>query len=144
MSSADVDAVLDIETASFPAPWHRASFEGELLEKTACALAVRQPQDGGQGHLVAYVFFRLTEDIMHVMNLAVDSGYRRQGVATLLIQNSMTLARKHGMRKVYLEVRPSNYPAIGLYEKMGFCEIARKPGYYLETGEDAIVMGKDV
>jgi ribosomal-protein-alanine N-acetyltransferase len=56
----------------------------------------------------------------------------------------MTLARKYGISKMYLEVRPSNHPAIGLYKKTGFIETGRKPEYYLETREDAIVMVKDI
>jgi ribosomal-protein-alanine N-acetyltransferase len=79
-----------------------------------------------------------------VLNLAVDSAFRRHGVATLLLQRSMTLARKHGIRLVCLEVRPSNHPAIEFYSKMGFCEKGRKSRYYLETQEDAIVMAKDI
>jgi ribosomal-protein-alanine N-acetyltransferase len=141
---ADIDAVLDIETASFPAPWHRASFEGQLLEKTSRALAIKQTQQGGPDRFIAYIFFALIDNQMRVLNLAVDSAYRRQGLATFLLQYTMTLARKYGISKMYLEVRPSNHPAIGLYKKTGFIETGRKPEYYLETREDAIVMVKDI
>jgi ribosomal-protein-alanine N-acetyltransferase len=144
VSEADIDAILDIENASFPAPWHRGSFEGELLEKTSRALAIKQGQQGGQVRLVAYAFFRLIDDEMHVLNLAVDSAYRRHGVATFLLQQGMTLARKNGIRRIYLEVRPSNQPALRLYDKIGFGEIGRRTQYYMETREDAIVMVKDI
>jgi ribosomal-protein-alanine N-acetyltransferase len=81
---------------------------------------------------------------MHVLNLAVHSAFRRQVVATLLLQRSMTLARKHGIKLVCLEVRPSNHLAIEIYSKMGFCKKGRKTRYYSETQEDAIVMAKDI
>ncbi len=136
--------MLEIETASFPAPWHRASFEGLLLEDTSWALAIKQARGRESYRLVAYIFFSLIDDKMHVLNLAVDSPFRRHGVATLLLQRSMTLARKHGIKYVCLEVRPSNHPAIEFYGKMGFCEKGRKSRYYLETQEDAIIMAKDI
>jgi len=136
--------VLDIEAASFPTPWHRASFEGELLEKTSRGLGLKQRQEGKTVRLIAYVFFRLVEDQMHVLNLAVDPAYRRRGVATFLLQHSVTLAREYGVKKAYLEVRPSNDLAIKLYRKMGFSEVGRRSQYYKETREDAIVMFKEI
>ncbi len=135
--------MLNIETASFPAPWHRVSFEGELLEKTSRGLGLKQRQERETDRLIAYIFFRLVGDEMHVLNLAVDPAYRRRGVATFLLQHSVTLARKHGVRGVYLEVRSSNDSAIKLYRKMGFSEVGRRPQYYRETREDAIVMFKE-
>ncbi|NVM22553.1 MAG: ribosomal protein S18-alanine N-acetyltransferase [Desulfobacterales bacterium] len=136
--------MLDIETASFPAPWHRVSFEGELLEKTSHGLVVKQRQHGKPDRLIAYVFFRLVENEMHVLNLAVHPVYRRRGVATFLLQHSVTLTKDRGVKKAYLEVRPSNDSAIKLYSKMGFSEVGRRHRYYKETQEDAIVMVKDI
>lgn len=144
MCEADIDAILGIEAASFPAPWHRASFEGELLEKTSHGLVVKQRQERRPDSVVAYIFFRLIGDEMHVLNLAVDPAYRRRGVATFLLQHSLTLGTEYGIKKVFLEVRPSNYSAINLYRKMDFSEAGRRRQYYLETREDAIVMVKDI
>jgi len=105
---------------------------------------VKQRQEGEPDRLIAYIFFRVNRDEMHVLNLAVDGIYRRRGVATFLLQRSMTLAKEDGVKKVYLEVRPSNYGAVKLYRTMGFVEAGCQPQYYLETQEDAIVMVKEI
>ncbi len=140
LAEADIDTALDIETASFPAPWGRVSFEGELSEKTSCSLVVKKRQQEKQARVIAYLCFRLLEDEMHILNLAVDPAYRRRGVATFLLGYGLRLAKRYGAKKAFLEVRASNHAAIQLYKKMGFCEVGRRRRYYLETREDAVVM----
>ena len=48
--------------------------------------------------------------------------------------------RSRGVTLAFLEVRPSNTEALGLYESLGFSVIGRRKGYYFDTGEDALVM----
>ena len=132
--------MLDIETASFPAPWCRASFEARLAEKTSRSLVIKKRQQGKPGRVIAYFCFRLLEDEMYIMNLAVDAAYRRHGVATFLLDYSLRLAKGYGAKKALLEVRASNHAAIKLYRKLGFHEVGRRQRYYLETREDAVVM----
>jgi len=52
------------------------------------------------------------------------------------------VARAAGGRQMFLEVRPSNAPALALYEKAGFATIGRRKGYYPAANgrEDALVM----
>jgi ribosomal-protein-alanine N-acetyltransferase len=140
LTEADISKVLDIETASFPAPWSRISFKGELAEKTSRSLVLKKRQPEKPDRVIAYLCFRLLEDEMHIMNLAVDPAYRRRRVATFLLGYSLKLARKHGAQKALLEVRASNHAALKLYGKMGFSGAGRRRGYYSETGEDAILM----
>ncbi|MBW2036151.1 MAG: ribosomal protein S18-alanine N-acetyltransferase [Deltaproteobacteria bacterium] len=144
MYQADIESALEIEAVSFPAPWHRISFETELLEDTSHNLVVRQKRAGEPDRLIAYLFFRLACEEMHVVNLAVDPAYRRRGVARFLLQYALGMAKKRGMKRAYLEVRPSNYPAISLYEKLGFSPVAVRPRYYVETSEAAIIMVKKI
>jgi ribosomal-protein-alanine N-acetyltransferase len=137
---ADIDTVLDIEAASFPAPWGRVSFEGELAEKTSRSLVIRKRQQEKPDRVIAYLCFRLIEGEMHIMNLAVDPGYRRRGVATFLLDYGLRLAKGYGAKRALLEVRASNHAAIRLYDRMGFCAAGRCHGYYVETREDAVIM----
>jgi ribosomal-protein-alanine N-acetyltransferase len=140
LAEADIDTVLDIETVSFPAPWGRVSFEGELSEKTSRSLVIKKGRREKPGRVIAYLCFRLLEDEMYIMNLAVDPAYRRHGVATFLLGYGLRLAKGYGAKRASLEVRASNHAAIQLYKKMGFCEVGRRRRYYLETQEDAVVM----
>lgn len=140
LTEADIDTVLDIETASFPAPWGRVSFEAELAEKTSRSLVIKKRERRKADQVIAYLCFRLLEDEMYIMNLAVDPAYRRRGVATFLLGYSFRLAKGYGAKRALLEVRASNHAAIKLYKKMGFCAAGRRQRYYLETPEDAVVM----
>jgi ribosomal-protein-alanine N-acetyltransferase len=141
---SDIDAVLDIETVSFPSPWGRVSFEGELSEKTSRSLVIKKGRREKPDRVIAYLLFRLLEDEMHIMNLAVDPDYRRRGVAVFLLGYGLRLANKYGAKRAFLEVRASNHAAIKLYRKMDFCEAGRRQRYYLETQEDAVVMIYDM
>ena len=72
------------------------------------------------------------------MNIAVDPPLRRRGIGTALLE---TLLERAGHAQEYtLEVRPSNDPAIRLYERFGFRRAGTRPRYYQDTGEDAVIM----
>ena len=72
------------------------------------------------------------------MNIAVDPPLRRRGIATTLLER---LLERAGPGQEYtLEVRPSNEPAIRLYERFGFRRAGTRPRYYQDTGEDAVIM----
>lgn len=144
LSETDIDTVLDIEAVSFPSPWSRASFEGEIAEETSRSLVIKKKQQEEPDRVIAYLFFRLLQDEIYIMNLAVDPASRRCGVATFLLEHSLKQARRYGAKKVFLDVRVSNDSAIKLYKKMGFCEVGRRQRYYLETREDAVVMVKEM
>ncbi|UCG81197.1 MAG: ribosomal protein S18-alanine N-acetyltransferase [Desulfobacterales bacterium] len=144
LAKADIDTLLDIETASFPAPWDRASFERELAEETSHCLVLKKGHPEKPDRVIAYLCLRLHEAAMHITNLAVDRPYRRRGVASFLLGYCLRLAKRHSLKKVLLEVGASNHAAIALYRKMGFFEAGRHRGHYLETGEDALVMTKEM
>jgi ribosomal-protein-alanine N-acetyltransferase len=72
-------------------------------------------------------------------NILVAETAKRRGLGTRLMFEFLGLARERGATSVFLEVRESNRPARGLYEKWGFMEAGRRKGYYAEPTEDAIV-----
>jgi len=72
--------------------------------------------------------------------LAVHPEFRRRGVARALLAAMLDGARRRGVELIFLEVRPTNAEAIGLYGSFGFQVIGRRKGYYFDTGEDALVM----
>jgi len=144
LAEADIDTVLGIENDSFPAPWGRAYFKGELAEKTSRSLVIKKRQHEKPDRVIAYLCFRFIEDEMHIMNLAVDPMCRRRGVATFLLGYGLGLAKRYGVNRAFLEVRTSNNAAMKLYSKMGFCEAGRQRRYYTVTQEDAVVMINDM
>jgi ribosomal-protein-alanine N-acetyltransferase len=129
---ADVAALAEIEKEAFSVdPWPKGSFL-----KYDCWVADLDGQVAG--FLVSretYAGEKETPPEREILNLAVATGFRRQGIATLLLRRELT--RKADF---FLEVRESNTAARTLYGKLGFAEIARRGGYYHQPNETAIVM----
>jgi ribosomal-protein-alanine N-acetyltransferase len=75
----------------------------------------------------------------HILNVAVRSDQRGQGLGKLLVERVIAECRERGVAFVSLEVRPSNASAIALYRTIGFVETGKRKNYY-ENGEDAILM----
>mgnify|MGYP001059462410 CR=1 FL=1 len=135
---ADVKAIHHIETLSFPTRWTRWSFYSELLNPVSTTL-VATPEDAPT-QVVGYLIYWLAAQEMHILNLAVHPRWRRRGVARLLLTTGLAHAREQGAHTAWLEVRPSNLPALALYESLGFVPVGRRPGYYEDTGEDALIL----
>jgi ribosomal-protein-alanine N-acetyltransferase len=133
-----LDQIELIERSSYPLPWSRAMFAGELVKSSTISLGAF-----GQGRLIGYLIVSRYVDAWHVMNVAVDISWRRRGVATQLLEELFALTEDVAERGYTLEVRPSNRSAINLYEKLGFEARGVRRGYYLDDHEDALIMWKD-
>ncbi|MFY9119786.1 MAG: GNAT family N-acetyltransferase, partial [Syntrophomonadaceae bacterium] len=72
----------------------------------------------------------------------VDPKWRGQGLGRVLMEEAEKIARQKKALRILLEVRPSNYVALALYESMGYMETGRRPAYYTDNCEDAIIMTK--
>lgn len=93
--------------------------------------------------VVGYIGLWFVMDECHITNVAVHSKYRRNKVATLLLNECLNLCKEHETAYILLEVRKSNTPAINLYKNFGFKEDAIRKDYYKNpdnTHEDAIMM----
>jgi ribosomal-protein-alanine N-acetyltransferase len=140
----DLDPILAIEKLSFQWPWRRLSFEGELSSQNACGYVVKSTQTDKGQQIAAYAFLRRVVDELHVLKIAVTPAQRRRGIASWFLNHCFAMGAQQGATSVYLEVRRSNIAAIKLYEKLGFREIGRRPNYYPDSNEDALVMLKDI
>ena len=78
-------------------------------------------------------------DDAHVHLLAVERSLRRRGAGTALLAAAFDDARAAGARRVLLEVRASQAPALALYARQGFEIVRRRPRYYAD-GEDALLL----
>jgi ribosomal-protein-alanine N-acetyltransferase len=136
----DLSAIERIERASYPTPWSRSMFAGELAKPSSICLGA---VDGETGTLAGYLIISRYVDAWHVMNLAVADEYRRRGIATRIMERLFELTAGDGRRGYTLEVRISNDAAIKLYESLGFRARGIRRGYYTDNREDALIMWKD-
>ncbi len=133
---ADLPAVLRIEAASFSDPWPIDSLLTELRTDR-----MRRPLTAlRDGEVVGYLMAWKVAAEWHVINLAVATGERRSGVGTRLLDTSLAAAVAEGCTAATLEVRVGNAPALAFYERHGFKPLERRPCYYRDTGEDALVL----
>jgi ribosomal-protein-alanine N-acetyltransferase len=140
----ELEPILAIEQHSFSWPWGRLSFEGELSCRNACNLIVKSTEIGTYHQVIAYAFLRLAADELHILKIAVTAAWRRRGIATRLTKQCLKMGQAQGASLAHLEVRPSNTPAIGLYQKLGFKVIGYRHNYYTDSKEDALVMMKNL
>jgi len=134
LAYADLPQVIAIERRAFTTPWSLAMFVLELSKPTGiCLAAIRA------GRIVGYLVCSRYDTVWHVMNVAVDPRLLRQGIASTLLRHLFAQADKPGQQYT-LEVRPSNEPAIGLYERFGFHAAGKRRGYYHDNREDAVIM----
>jgi ribosomal-protein-alanine N-acetyltransferase len=135
----DLDAVDEIERASYPTPWSRAMFVAELRKPSSLALGAYSEE----GELLGYAFVSRYVDAWHVMNVAVATGHRRRGIATTLLGRLFEITATDPRSGYTLEVRVSNLEAIRLYERLGFESRGIRRGYYTDNREDALIMWRE-
>jgi ribosomal-protein-alanine N-acetyltransferase len=138
----DLRAIEEIERRSYPSPWSRSMFAGELAKSSSICLGAFEAE-GEDGELCGYLIVSRYVDAWHVMNIAVEPAHRRRGIATMLLERLFELTAGRGRRGYTLEVRVSNTGATGLYERLGFKPRGVRRGYYTDNREDALIMWKD-
>jgi [ribosomal protein S18]-alanine N-acetyltransferase len=136
----DLSAIEEIERASYPTPWSRSMFAGELAKPSSLSLGAFDPDTG---ELLGYLIISRYVDAWHVMNVAVAPEHRRRKIASMLLERLFEATAREGHRGYTLEVRVSNDVAIRLYERAGFKPRGIRRGYYTDNREDALIMWRD-
>jgi ribosomal-protein-alanine N-acetyltransferase len=136
MTLEDVPDVLAIERRSFATPWTEENFRHEIAENPVAVNRVLRVD----GVLAGYVSAYLVAGELQINDIAVAPEMRRQGFGRTLLDDVLAIARERGGTFATLEVRPSNGAARALYAARGFVEVGRRPGYYPESGEDALLL----
>ena len=136
----DLNEIERIERASYPTPWSRSMFAGELAKPSSLSLGAF---DADTGALLGYLVISRYVDAWHVMNVAVAPEQRRRGIARTLLEHLFELTSQDERRGYTLEVRVSNEGAIELYERLGFVARGVRRGYYTDNREDALIMWRD-
>lgn len=136
----DLPRLLEIEALCFAEPWPKEAFEGELAcNFSRLCVAREQPS----GDIMAFANWWLVADELHLLNLAVHPARRGRGLARRLLAKALEGTAGQNPTCMFLEVRPSNTPARGLYQSLGFHEVGRRPRYYPD-GEDALLLRLDL
>ena len=125
----------EIEKLSFPSPWSLNALKSEIKNPISHLWALKR-----EDALSGYICFWMLDKEAQLLSLAVHPRERRKGFGHTLLKKMIETTVSEGIQIVWLEVRPSNLAGIGLYRKTGFKEVCRRPRYYSDTHEDAIVM----
>lgn len=136
MRDADLKAVGAIERAACAFPWTEGTF-ADCLQAGYDAWVYEL-----KGKIYGYGVVAVKAEEAHVLNICVHPDYQHQGCGQYILRHLLKISKKRGANTVFLEVRPSNYPALGLYHKFGFNEVGTRKGYYPahKGREDALLL----
>ena len=138
MKAVHVPQVAALEKLCFADPWSENSVASELNNDLALWLVAMNDDT-----VVGYIGSQTVAGETDVMNIAVHPDWRRRGIAQSLIECLVVELKNRGSEALMLEVRASNAPAIALYEKLGFRQVGRRPNYYRNPKEDALILRKE-
>lgn len=135
MLHADLSAVAGIEAHAYDYPWNESVFRDCLLAGYKCIVLE------SEGVLRGYAIMSVAAAEAHILNLCIDPDWQRQGFGRQLLDYLLAHSKRRSVERMFLEVRPSNAAAIGLYLGAGFEELGVRREYYRasEGREDAVV-----
>jgi len=153
----DLDAVHGIEARSVPQPWPVDAYLREIEMNPGAAWFVarlttatpsrpawlRETRWGarpGRTVIAGFAGLVMQHDEAHISMMAVDPAYRRRHIGERLLVWLIHQAIARNARVLSLEVRPSNHAATRLYTKYGLAVVGRRPRYYPDNDEDALIM----
>lgn len=142
MLMTDLTAVMANETTGHEFPWTESIIHDCILVGYQCW--VIETDAGLQGHGIMSMS---PPDESHILNICIKPTEQRKGYGRAIMLHLLQVAKDAGARCAFLEVRASNYPAIALYQQLGFNQIHIREGYYPapnDTREDAIVLALEI
>ena len=140
MAAADIPPLLEIELVSFPVPWSAGMFMIQLglADETENLVVLRGDR------IIGYISSWYGYEEVHILSIAVAPDERGSDAAAMLLSAVEENSAKKGCLKAVLEVRVSNGRPIRFYEKHGFKQVGRRKGYYSDSGEDALILDKEI
>ena len=116
-------------------PWDETALFTYLMREDALLYAAREGEQ-----LIGFTGLLMAPPEADILDVTVQPEFRRQGVASTLLETLFENAKTRGVDTIFLEVRAGNEPAKALYRKMDFREAGIRKGYYTDPAEDAVVM----
>ena len=138
MKQEHVEQVAALEKECFSDPWSVRSIASELNNPLSLWFVA---VEGDQ--VVGYVGSQSVMGEADMMNISVTEDWRRKGIAQRLVGSLVDALKEKEVHCLTLEVRASNEPAKALYEKLGFQQVGRRPNYYRNPKEDALILRKE-
>ena len=151
----DIEQISDMESRFFSAPWSPASIAHYADAGNTVFIVARSNEpyinsrdiDAKAGteqkqlprRVVGYAAVLCAADEGNLVSIGVDENYRQMGIASQLLDILYEQVQDRGVTSINLEVRVSNAPAISLYEKEGFEQVGRRPDFYRDPREDALL-----
>jgi ribosomal-protein-alanine N-acetyltransferase len=138
----DASAIATLHGNSFRRGWSEQEVEGLLLDRHVIAHRAT-----AGSHLAGFIMSRLVEDEAEILSVAVAGRQRGRGLARRLLNLHLRRLAGLGARAVFLEVDEHNVPALRLYQRAGFNEVSRRPGYYPASGTtaaNALILRRDL
>lgn len=133
MTIEDAPELAVLDKACFSVPWSEKSFSEEAENPIATYFLAKMDEK-----IVGYCGVWLVSGEGQITNIAVLPEYRKNGIASRLLKKVMEHSK--GAEQIILEVRESNAPAIGLYEKFGFFKAGIRKNFYHSPTENGITM----
>ena len=133
MKISDLD---NLDISNFDDFWNIDILKDELTSETSQFFCAKY-----ENKIVGFAGIKIVLDEADIMNIAVKKDYRRQGIATLLLNHILNICKEKNIKTINLEVNEENFSAISLYQKFGFEECGRRKQYY-DNKYDAILMKK--
>ena len=137
--SSDLDDIYELDVQTFAMPWSKEALSYDILENDSAFVIVAEYE----GEFAGYADIWTVLDEADLNSIAVRVDFRRKGIGDAIMLAMIEMLSTSGVATINLEVRVSNMPAIKLYKKYGFNECGVRPGYYLDNGEDALIMTRE-
>ena len=137
--SSDLDDIYELDMQTFAMPWSKEALSYDILENDNAFVIVAEYE----GECAGYADIWTVLDEADLNSIAVRVDFRRKGIGDAIMLAMTEILSANGVATINLEVRVSNMPAIKLYKKYGFNECGVRPGYYLDNGEDALIMKRE-
>lgn len=116
----------------------------QLARHPLGTILVAEVEEENLPRIAGFAAFHGVMDEAELRNIAIDPSHQRKGIARALLAAGIRTLQESGARRLFLEVRASNQPALALYASAGFQVLYKRHAYYHDPIEDALVMTCDI
>ena len=145
LTSVEIPSILAIEEQNSDYSWSHLQFTTSIENSNNLSYCLSL-----KGKTIGYLIAMLTLDTADILNIGIESNFKRQGHGTVLLNQLIGDLRKRNISEIFLEVRAGNKSAIQFYKKQGFEKISVRKNYYMKNSknqsqrEDGIIMGMKI
>lgn len=144
MQAEDLEEVAALEASCFSMPWKYKDFEETLTNPNRVYLVAKTDAADTKERILGGCMLTNIAGEGDISNVAVHKKYRKQKIATALMEALLKLGReRYGITAFTLEVRSQNTPARKLYGKLGFVSKGVRPNFYERPKDDALILWKE-